>query len=98
MSNQQTVDKEMEEWGSRWQVGSKYRLDDNRADSDAFDSLPLAVLPTPTPEQIIAACLTFPAGTGLGADNISPRAIARLPHDHLLLLLARILTAAEAKG
>ena len=44
-----------------------------------------------------AAALTFPAGTGLGGDNVSPRALARLS-DEALMALARILAAAEALG
>ena len=44
-----------------------------------------------------AACLSFPAATGLGADNISPRALARLS-DPTLARLAALLHAAERLG
>ena len=70
----------MEEWSLRWQVGQKYRLDDQRVDSTAFDSLPLVSLPTPSPQQIIDACLSFPAGTGLGgAAGVAPDSTRCLP-------------------
>ena len=47
--------------------------------------------------QVRRAALTFPLQTGLGGDNIAPRAIGRLS-DALLLWLCRILLAAEALG
>ena len=44
-----------------------------------------------------AAALTFPADTGTGADNVSPRAYARLS-DALLQELALLLLAMERKS
>eukprot|EP00973_Karenia_brevis_P014474 1972678-Karenia_brevis.AAC.1 len=41
--------------------------------------------------------MTFPIGTGLGCDNVSPRAMSRLP-DTLLNALGRILRRCEKLG
>ena len=47
--------------------------------------------------EIRQAALTFPLQTGLGGDNISPRAVARLS-DPLVQWLGRILHMAETLG
>ena len=51
-------------------------------------------LPALTADAIRAAAKSFPAGTGLGVDNISPRAIARLS-DEAIDTLAAILMNCE---
>ena len=50
-----------------------------------------------TAEDIHAAAMSFPVGTGLGADNVSPRAIASLPRP-LLRRLANLLNSCEEEG
>ena len=55
------------------------------------------MLPRLVVQMLVLAALTFPAGTGLGADNIAPRAFARLSSE-ALTALATILMAAEALG
>ena len=49
------------------------------------------------PEAIRAAAASFPPGTGLGADNISPRALLRLS-DESIAALAGLLTKVEKLG
>ena len=62
------------------------------SDTVAMTSLPALVV-----FVMRAAALSFPAGTGLGGDSVSPRALARLS-DEALIALTRILAAAEAMG
>ena len=52
----------------------------------------LEALPPLTRQDVIDAAMSFPSGTGLGSDNISRRALARLPEealDELISLLHR---------
>ena len=49
------------------------------------------------PSAIRAASSSFPAGTGLGHDNISPRALARLS-DSALIDLSALFAAFESLG
>eukprot|EP00973_Karenia_brevis_P025146 3467985-Karenia_brevis.AAC.1 len=49
------------------------------------------------PNAIVAAATSFPTGTGLGADNISPRAFCRLSAQ-ALVALAVLFTAFEKHG
>ena len=78
LSDQAAVDKEADEWAGLWQEKAVY-------ESPLFngDGAPLQQL---MPEAIVAAAQSFPLGTGLGADNIAPRAFARLSGDALLAL------------
>ena len=46
---------------------------------------------------IRVGAFAFPAGTGLGYDNVSPRVLARLSYE-ALMVLARILSATGALG
>ena len=84
LSSQADVDNELHEWASLWEAES------------TVEPLPPGRLPGTTqrltPEILTAAALTFPADTGLGGDNFSPRAVARLPNarlDQLAQLLMR---------
>ena len=54
-------------------------------------------LPVPTAQEFTDAMLTFPANTGVGADNIAPRALARLP-SMLIEALINMYVAAEMLG
>ena len=49
------------------------------------------------PLALIESAATFPIDTGLGADNIAPRAFLRLSH-RAIVALAAMLTAFERLG
>eukprot|EP00974_Lingulodinium_polyedra_P058004 5586195-Lingulodinium_polyedra.AAC.1 len=49
------------------------------------------------PDAITAAAATFPPGTGLGGDNIAPRAITRLSAE-AVTALATLFLAFERQG
>ena len=53
-------------------------------------------LPELTIEALKAAAKSFPAGTGLGVDNISPRAFLRLS-DEALTALTKLLMVIEKR-
>ena len=70
LSDQQTVQAEADKWAALWNVGTEYR--------DVMPRLPTVAFPRLTVEQLLAAAAKFKCNTGLGADNISPRALSRL--------------------
>lgn len=90
LGEQQEVDAETDGWAKLWLAKDVLELpadwDDNR---DA--------LPTMTSGDLRRAALTFPADTGKGVDNVSPRAFARLS-DEVLHYLALVLMCAERLG
>ena len=86
LSDQGAVELEANAWGQQWLEGAPYRLV-----IDVGDQPPPAALCEHVSRR---ACMSFPSNTGLGADNIQPRAIARLSSE-LMLWLCRILLAAE---
>ena len=90
LAEQAAVDLEAKGWAHQWATGDRYT-------QPVFDTASLTVLPLLAVFAMRAAALTFPAGTGLGGDNVSPRALARLS-DEALMALAMILAAAEALG
>ena len=76
-------------WADLWDEEMPY---------DAFvDPHGSPTLPPLRVHDLRTAALSFPAGTGLGADNIAPRALARLS-DEALKGLCAILMAAELLG
>ena len=80
-TEQQAVDIEARRWAEQWRTGSPY-------DAPVFPDI--GVAPPPLAARCLAdAAASFPAGTGLGADNLAPRALARLPPDGLDELAAR---------
>ena len=90
LSEQRAVDAECTAWSSEWNVGHRYVPPEyGEAASHLLPAMTAAILRT------IAG--TFPAGTGLGSDHISPRAYERLS-DAALTALAVIFLAAEALG
>ena len=68
----------MREWAEWWRCDDPYATE-----------WPSSVPPLPrlTRAQVRAAISTFPAGTGVGADNISPRALARLSDEAIDALI-----------
>ena len=76
-------------WAELWKEGAaRFQPPDGVIDSG---------LPPITAESIRSAAATFPPGTGLGADNMAPRALTALP-DWQLQILADVLNEAEKTG
>ena len=88
-AQQTMVDMEAEKWAKLWQEGQAYHV--NIPDEECkFSNEVLA-------DAIVAAAQSFPADTGVGMDNIAPRAIARLSDD-AIQALAHLLTQLEKLG
>ena len=87
---QQAAEQQAQAWAAEWGVG---------LDLPAVQ-WPEDLGPPPPPLMLVPlkrALATFPAATGLGWDDLHPRALLRLP-DSLLMALLRILTACERLG
>jgi hypothetical protein len=82
LAEQAAVDVEAAGWSRQWAMDDRYT-------QPIFDRLLMAALPSLTVLALRVAATTFPAGTGLGGDNVAPRAFGRLS-DSALLALARI--------
>jgi len=83
LSDQATVEAKADEWGSLWEECSDYRAPCiDVSNSTIADMLPWAIRNAAAP---------FPVNTGLGSDNISPRAILRLSEPGLVALAALFL-------
>ena len=89
LSDQAAVDKEADTWAVLWQETARYEHPSFPGDCEAMEEL--------MPDAIVAAAGSFPVGTGLGADNISPRAFGRLSMQ-ALTALAVLFSAFEAVG
>ena len=89
LNHQAEVEVAANEWAKLW----KEEEPQFQPPSGPLDS----TLPELTAQDIRAAAETFPVDTGLGADNISPRALAFLP-DEQLRDLAGLLTKCERDG
>ena len=89
LSDQAVVEQEAEVWAELWMEGSQYV-------EPAFQ-MEEAALADLLPAALVTAASTFPLGTGLGCDNIAPRAFARLSAGALLALSALFL-AFERQG
>ena len=79
LADQAAVQRESDQWAALWKVNDEY----DETITDLLDDEPLELLGT---WAIAAAAATFPADTGLGADNVSPRAVCRLSDDGLRAL------------
>jgi len=89
LAEQSEVELEANFWATLWDEECPY---------DAFvDPHGSPALPPLRAHDLRTASLSFPAGTGLGADHIAPRALARLS-DEALRGLCAILMAAELLG
>ena len=89
MCDQAGVEREAGTWASLWAAGGDYPALFGEDLAPPLQSLLAA--------SIREAASTFQAGTGMGSDNVSPRAFARLPDD-LLTALGSILHACERLG
>ena len=89
-SDQAQVEATAQGWAKLWNSDSVY-LQPDLAEADNEVLQPL------TGADIKLAASSFPSATGVGADAISPRAIARLP-DQLLDELASLFMMAEDTG
>ena len=89
LSEQAAVELEANSWASLWNEGRPGCRGEPIVDPTIPDALRV--------HEFRKAALTFPTHTGRGADNIAPRAIARLS-DALLSCLCWILHLVEVQG
>ena len=90
LGEQEEVDAETMIWAWLWHAAQQPHVPDDLLE-DVEQLSPL------TSEDLRQAAWSFPAGTGRGIDNISPRAFARLS-DGLLSSLGSWLSVAERLG
>ncbi len=88
LCDEAAVDREAKEWASLWKESAQY-------DNPIFHNPP--ALEALMPNAVAIAANSFPIGTGLGVDNIAPRALSRLSHQALVALVA-LFMAFECKG
>eukprot|EP00973_Karenia_brevis_P068355 9508092-Karenia_brevis.AAC.1 len=90
LCDQADVEREADRWAELWceqaQYCSPFKVD------DAVPQLELLMAPC-----IRAAADTFPIGTGLGCDNVAPRALSRLSNE-VLNALGHVFRACEMAG
>ena len=73
------TEAEADQWAEWWAEGQPYEAPFQRLDLDDH--------PGPIhPWMVRAACRTFPSRTGLGFDNMQPRALLRLSDDAIKAL------------
>ena len=89
LSDQADTEREADYWAQLWNEHMLY--------VDKCDPHDTAVLEPLMPWALRQAALSFPAGTGLGADQVAPRAYARLS-ERLIRALCAILMAIELVG
>lgn len=89
MHDQTDIENEANQWAELWTEGAPYLCD--------FGEEELGSLPDVSHQQIRAAAMTFPEHTGLGTENTSPRAFARLS-DSTLEQLAELYKRCEKAG
>ena len=70
LCGQANVDKQAVDWGTLWEKNNMYNA--------PLFNLQIQMLEDLAPALITLAEMTFPGDTGLGDDNASPRALARL--------------------
>ena len=83
LCDQSAVELEAKEWAKLRQEGKEYVGPDMPQEPEMVQAL--------MPGAIAAAAATFPIATGLGADNIAPRAFGRLSAQALVALTALFL-------
>ena len=89
LCDQATVEVEANAWANRWNELQQYRNEVIVAGTPPLNAL--------MPSMLRRAAASFPVATGVGLDNISPRALCRLSSDSICCL-CRILCAAELLG
>ena len=89
LCDQAAVEQEAYRWGALWQEGEQYAGPDLPEDPGQLAAL--------MPDAVLAAARTFLLGTGLGGDNISPRAVLRLSSG-AIMALATLFMAFERAG
>ena len=87
---QQTADEAAAAWAKEWQVGACPPL-------PIWPAVMGAVMPEPCVDLARRACATFPAATGLGWDQLHPRALLRCSAAAFEALL-RLMMLAELIG
>ena len=89
LADQAAVEKQADEWARLWRAEDTYSTPTFHSSSDQLHAL--------LPYALRMAASSFPLCTGLGGDNIAPRAILRLS-DAALTALFCLLTAFEKLG
>ena len=89
LCDQASLELETEDWALLWDEGAEYK--NVISDAEATKLVDLTI------GDIRMAAMSFPIDTGLGPDNIAPRALARLS-DQALTSLINILHLAEKEG
>eukprot|EP00973_Karenia_brevis_P001377 186728-Karenia_brevis.AAC.1 len=90
LCDQAAIEREAQQWAALWDEQGREHADDTCVPSTCPpNALKVA--------ELRRASMSFPAGTGLGCDNVAPRAISRLS-DRLLLALCVLFEAFEKIG
>ena len=89
LSDQADIEREANVWGDLWCEGQPYTTQIDPHGTELLEPL--------MPWAIRASAMSFPTSTGVGAENIAPRAVSRLS-DAVLRGLCALLTAAELLG
>lgn len=89
LCDQATVEAEADAWAARWNEHHAYQ-----SEVVVFGTPPLSTL---MPEMLLQAASTFPAASGVGTDNVSPRDLCRLSKE-AIRCLCMVLSAAELLG
>ena len=89
LCDQADIETEAGQWAKLWKEGAAY--------VDPFPGGAVPALAPFTAGAIRAAASSFPAGTGVGCDNVAPRAVARLS-DEVLAALGDLFLACESTG
>ncbi len=89
LCDQGDVEAEANQWAGLWEELQQY--EDPFEGIELEDKGPLEVF------SLRQSAMSFPIGTGIGCDNISPRAVGRLS-DAALFALALLLHACERRG
>ena len=89
LCDQASLEQEANGWAHLWDEGAEYE--------NVISDAEITTLADLTISDIRLAAMSFPIDTGLGPDNIAPRALARLS-DQALASLINVLHLVEKKG
>ena len=90
MGSQAEADEQRMAWGQQWATGTQ-------VPQPQWPEVAARSIPDLTVNMFRDACRSFPSGTGLGWDNLHPRALIRVSH-RLLLQLVLCMLEAERTG